>query len=79
MCRLRPGVPRRCRGGRTVSVHPRPSGLHDFSHREGRVAESNPENAKVVAALRAGKPPEPLPVSETAPPEGDAAFPESPR
>lgn len=35
--------------------------------------------AAMVTALRAGKPPEPLPVSETAPPEGDAAFPESPR
>jgi pimeloyl-ACP methyl ester carboxylesterase len=33
----------------------------------------------MVTAVRAGKPPEPLPVSETAPPEGDAAFPESPR
>jgi hypothetical protein len=33
----------------------------------------------MVKAVRAGTPPEPLPVSETAPPEGETAFPESPR
>lgn len=33
----------------------------------------------MVAAVRAGTPPDPLPVSETAPPEGDSAFPDSPR
>lgn len=33
----------------------------------------------MVKAVRAGRPPDPLPVSETAPPPGDAAFPESPR
>jgi pimeloyl-ACP methyl ester carboxylesterase len=33
----------------------------------------------MVKAVRAGKPPEPLPVSETAPLEGDAGFPEPPR
>lgn len=32
----------------------------------------------MVRAVRAGKPPEPLPLSETAPPEGEPAFPESP-
>lgn len=35
--------------------------------------------AAMVAAVRAGKPPEPLPLSETAPPEGEPAFPEAPR
>lgn len=34
--------------------------------------------AAMVAAVRAGKPPEPLPLSETAPPEGEPAFPEAP-
>jgi len=33
----------------------------------------------MVKAVRAGTPPDPLPVSETAPPEGETAFPESPR
>lgn len=35
--------------------------------------------AAMVAAARAGKPPAPLPFSETAPPDGEPAFPELPR